>query len=63
MRVQEQVVLKDKEKKYVSPFTLNDVTCRTANDITGTNSHQNDLYEGKICENTHLLADSITTKD
>ena len=63
MRVQKQIMLKGKKKKYVSPITPKEVTWRTANDTSDANSYQNDLYEGTICENSHLLSDFITTKD
>ena len=63
MRVQKQIMLNGKKKKYQLPITPNDVICRTVNDVSDTNSHENNLYEGKICENSHLLSDFITTKD
>ena len=63
MRVQKQIMLNGKKKKYVSPITPNDVICRTVNDASNANIHQKELYEGKICENSHLLSDFITTKD
>ena len=63
MRVQKQIMLNGKKKKYQLPITPNDVICRTANDTSDTNSYQNDLYEGTICENSHLLSDFITRKE